>query len=286
MLRPVLLAGILALLTALSLPVEVSAQDDAAYFRRNCFSCHTIGGGRLTGPDLKGATQRKDREWLERFIVNPKAVLDSGDPYAQQLFQESRGVVMPTVPGMTRERARALLDLIEAESALEKSQFVGLQISDRPFTREEVAEGWAIFRGEKKLEAGGSSCISCHTLKGARGLGGGRLGPDLTRVYERLQGRKGLAAWMMSPATPTMQAHFRDKPLTNEELLPLVALLEDVAKQGGEDTGAAQLNFFLMGLGGAVLMLLAFDAIWKGRFRGVRRAMVRGEDLPEQAGMR
>lgn len=285
-LRPISLAAALGLFTTLSLPVQASAQDDAAYFRRNCFSCHTIGGGRLTGPDLKDVSQRKDREWLERFIVNPKTVIDSGDPYALQLAQESRGVIMPTVSGMTRERARALLDLIEAESALEKSQFVGLQISDRPFTREEVSEGWALFRGEKKLAAAGSSCISCHTLKGARGLGGGRLGPDLTRVYERLQGRKGLAAWMMSPATPTMQALFRDKPLANEEILPLVALFEDAAKQGGEDSGAAQLNFFLMGLGGAMLMLLAFDAIWKGRFRGVRRAMVRGEDLTAQSGMR
>jgi mono/diheme cytochrome c family protein len=279
-------AAALGLFATLLFPVAASAQDEAAFFRRNCFSCHTIGGGRLTGPDLKDVTQRKEREWLERFILNPKAVIDSGDSYAQQLQQEARGVVMPNVPGMTRERARALLDLIEAESALEKSQFVGLQISDRPFTREELGQGWTLFRGEKKLAAGGSACISCHTLKGARGLGGGRLGPDLTRVYERLQGRKGLAAWMMSPATPTMQALFREKPLANEEILPLVALFEDAAKQGGEDNGAAQLNFFLMGLGGAVLMLLAFDAIWKGRFRGVRRAMVRGEDLPAKSGMR
>jgi mono/diheme cytochrome c family protein len=279
-------AAALGLFATLLFPVAARAQDEAAFFRRNCFSCHTIGGGRLTGPDLKDVTQRKEREWLERFILNPKAVIDSGDSYAQQLQQEARGVVMPNVPGMTRERARALLDLIEAESALEKSQFVGLQISDRPFTREELGQGWTLFRGEKKLAAGGSACISCHTLKGARGLGGGRLGPDLTRVYERLQGRKGLAAWMMSPATPTMQALFREKPLANEEILPLVALFEDAAKQGGEDNGAAQLNFFLMGLGGAVLMLLAFDAIWKGRFRGVRRAMVRGEDLPAKSGMR
>ena len=58
-----------------------------------------------------------------------------------------------------------------------------------------------------------------------------------------------------------------------------MALFEDRAKSGGEDSSAAQLNFLLMGLGGAVLMMLAFDAIWKGRFRGVRRAMVRGEEM-------
>ena len=271
------LVAVLALLAAL--PATMSAQDDALFFRRNCHSCHTIGGGRLTGPDLKDVTGRKDRAWLERFIPNPKTVIDAGDPYAQQLVLEARGVVMPAVSGVTPDRARTLLDLIEAESKLEKSQFVGLQISDRPFTQAEVSEGWALFRGEKKLAAGGASCVSCHTVRGMRGLGGGKLGPDLSRVYERLQGRKGLAAWLVSPATPTMQGVFRNKALQNEEILPLVALFEDRAKNGGEDTSAAQLNFFLMGLGGAVLMMVAFDAIWKGRFRGVRRAMVRGEEM-------
>ncbi|MFB3922661.1 MAG: cytochrome c family protein [Terriglobia bacterium] len=273
---PMSLVAVLAIL-AVS-PAMMVAQDDAAFFRRNCHSCHTIGGGRLTGPDLKDVTQRKDRAWLERFIPNPKAVIDAGDPYAQQLVQEARGVVMPTVSGVTPDRARTLIDLIEAESKLPKSQFVGLQISDRPFTPQEVAAGWALFRGETRLAGGGAACVSCHTVKGAGGLGGGKIGPDLSRVFERLQGRKGLAAWLAAPATPTMQATFRNKAFQNEEILPLVALFEDRAKSGGDDSGATQLNFLLMGLGGMALMMVAFDAIWKGRFRGVRRALVRGEE--------
>ena len=30
---------------------SVRAQDTDDYFRQKCFSCHTIGGGPLTGPD-------------------------------------------------------------------------------------------------------------------------------------------------------------------------------------------------------------------------------------------
>jgi cytochrome c2 len=30
------------------------AQEAADFFRQNCANCHTIGDGRLTGPDLKG----------------------------------------------------------------------------------------------------------------------------------------------------------------------------------------------------------------------------------------
>jgi mono/diheme cytochrome c family protein len=39
-----------------------SPQEAADFFRQNCISCHTVGGGRLTGPDLKNVTQRKERE--------------------------------------------------------------------------------------------------------------------------------------------------------------------------------------------------------------------------------
>ncbi len=37
------------------------------------------------------------------------------------------------------------------------------------------------------------------------------------------------------------------------------------------------LNFFLIGLGGAVAGLVTFGTVWRGRFRSVRRALVRGE---------
>jgi mono/diheme cytochrome c family protein len=250
------------------------AQEAADYFRDNCMSCHTVGGGRLTGPDLKNVTQRKDREWLIEFIANPQAMLDKGDPYALKLQQEARGVVMPVVSGISKDRARALLALLDAESKLPKSQFVGMQISDRPFTPYDVAQGKAIFMGERRLSGGGPVCSSCHTLRSAGALGGGRLGPDLTRVYERLQGRKSLAAWMFAPATPTMSSVYKRKALKPEEILPLVAYFEEAARQGGQDDSPARLNFFLIGLGGAALGLVIMDAAWKNRFRSVRRALV------------
>ncbi len=116
------------------LPSVTWSQDSPDFFRQNCMNCHTIGGGRLTGPDLKGVSQRKDREWLIGFMMNPKSYIDSGDPYAIKMLEESRNVPMPTLPGMTRERAENLLDLIDAESQLDESQFKGLQISNKPFT--------------------------------------------------------------------------------------------------------------------------------------------------------
>jgi mono/diheme cytochrome c family protein len=251
-----------------------SAQESADYFRQNCASCHTIGGGRLTGPDLKDVGARKDRDWLVRFIVNPQVLLNQGDAYALKLQQEARGVVMPAISGMTRDRAEALLTLIEAESKLEKSQFVGLQITDRPFTPDEIEAGRRLFRGSQRLANGGPACVSCHTMRAVAALGGGRLGPDLTRVFERLEDRRNMAAWLTAPATPVMQPVFRKHNLQPEEILPLVAFFEHSAKEGGEDQSAAPLTFLLIGLAGAVAALVILDSAWKGRFRSVRRALV------------
>ena len=248
-------------------------QDPAAFFRQNCASCHTIGGGRLTGPDLKDLSQRKDRAWLTQWVQNPKAVIDSGDPYAAKLLQDARGVLMPQINGMSPAMATALLDLIDAESKLPRSQFAGSQMSDRPFTPQDIANGRAIFAGARRLSGGGPPCISCHTMKGLGGLSGGRLGPDLTLVYERLQGRKGLGAWLTSPQSPTMAPVFRAKAMTPEEILPLLALFEDSAKRGGQDDAAATMNFFLISLGAMVVGLVSLDAIWKKRLRGVRRGL-------------
>ena len=228
----------------------------------------------MTGPDLKNVTQRKEREWLVEFLQSPQAMIDKGDPYVLKLQQEARGVVMPNINGMSKDRAQSLLGMLDAESKLPKSQFAGMQISDRPFTAYDISQGRAVFLGERRLANAGPACISCHTVKGNGALGGGRLGPDLTRVYERLQGRKNMAAWLFAPATPTMSSVFKQHGLKPEEILPLVAFFEDSARRGGQDDSAARLNFFLLGIGGAALGLVVMDAAWKGRFRSVRRTLV------------
>jgi len=252
------------------------AQDRVDDFKTHCVSCHTIGGGRLVGPDLKNVTERKDRAWLTRFIVDPLGIINSGDPYAIQLRDEARGALMTAVPGMTAERATNLLDLIEAESALEKSQFVGLQLSDRPFTEYDVTRGRELFLGTARLANRGAACVSCHQVNGLGYLAGKKLGPDLNEVYERLNGRKGLATWLSAPATPTMQSVFADYPLDSEEILPLVAFLADQAEAPPESSQGATLIFVLLGLAGTVLTLLLFDVVWRKRLRGVRAPMVHG----------
>ena len=260
------------------------AQDTPDYFRQNCMNCHTIGGGRLTGPDLKDVSDRKDREWLIGFMMNPKAYIDRGDPYAIKILEESRKVPMPVLPGMTRERCENLLDLIDAESKLEESQFKGLQISNKPFTDADRQLGREIFLGTARLKAGGAACVSCHSMHDTPLLGGGALATDrrvsdLTNVYERLDGRKSLSAWLAAPATETMQPIFKNHPLDSDEIHALVAYFESSAGQSPAQSASSRIAFLLAGLLGAAGVVFGFDAIWKRRFHSVRQPLVDATSL-------
>jgi mono/diheme cytochrome c family protein len=236
---------------AQGLPPELTqsvGQGPGRYFANNCARCHTIGGGPLNGPDLKHAGRHMDRSRLVRLLRNPKTAIR-----AHRL-------------GMTRERAEAVLDFIALEARKEKPRFAALPIPDRPFTAEDVARGRELFIGRQALANGGPSCITCHTAYGSGGPDGGRLGPELTKAYERIGGRKVLSAHVWAAATPTMLPVYQQHPLEPDEVSSLVAFLEKAARDGVEDASPLPVNFFLMGLGGTVLGLAAFSAFWGGRF--------------------
>jgi mono/diheme cytochrome c family protein len=181
---------------------------------------------------------------------------------------------MPAVPGISRGRAEALIAMILEESGLEESRFAGSQISDRPFTPDDIVAGREIFLGTRNLEAGGPACVACHTVHELGGLSGGRLGPDLTKVYERIGSRPALAAWLQGPSTTTMRPVFSGYPMDSEEILALVAFFESTAQAPDEDTAVPMLNFFLIGLFGTALALATLDGLWRRRFRAVRRPLV------------
>ncbi len=260
------------------------ASDEAyEYFARNCVSCHTIGGGPLAGPDLAGLLDRRDRDWLSAFLLDPAGVIDSGDVYAQALLRDARGVYMPTPPGITADLADKLLTVIAVEDGLDKSRFAGLQLSDRPLTPVDIALGRQLFNGTTAFASGSPACFACHTVEGAAGFGGGRLGLDLTTVYARMEGRKALGAWLGAPPSPVMAPLFQDAPLDADEILALTAYLKHTSESGVEQASSGVLAFLLTGLGLAAVLLVLFDVAWKDRYRSTRRTLVEGRRSPRLA---
>jgi mono/diheme cytochrome c family protein len=260
-------------------PAARAQQDAETFYKQNCAACHTIGSGKLLGPDLKGVTQARDHEWLERWLQNPQAMIDSGDSVAVKLKEEYGGMVMPAAPGMTPQMAESLLKFIAAKSGKSSEAAQASPSQEEPFTEKQVAEGTALFLGRKPLQEGGASCVECHAVKSADGaLGGGQLGPDLTLVYKRLNRRKGLEAWLTNPASATMKPIFNKHPLKPAEIDALTAFFEQTSKESGaEAAGAYRLRFILIGLAGAAFGLVVLGLIWKRRIRGVRRALVEGK---------
>ncbi len=271
-------AMLLTLLIA-SLPANGFGQTVKEFFKVNCTSCHKLGGGRLIGPDLKNVLERKDRAWLTEFIMNPKAKIDAGDEYALKLQKEANGIIMITVP-IDRKRAEELLDLIEAESKLETSEFAGTTAPLIPFTDSDVAHGVELFTGATRLKSGAPPCLSCHSTNGSGAAMGGNLGPNLTQVSERLMGREALTAWLSAPPTATMQSVFKPHPLETDEIHALVALFDKTAKSAPESGGIVLwMGVIFYGLGGTLVVLMAFGGFWSGRFRAVRRPMVNSAKL-------
>ncbi|MGB5982728.1 MAG: c-type cytochrome [Nonlabens sp.] len=71
-------------------PVEASTADAEAgekLFKANCASCHKLYK-KAVGPALHGVTERREREWLYKWIVNSAALIASGDAQANEIYNE------------------------------------------------------------------------------------------------------------------------------------------------------------------------------------------------------
>ena len=86
---------ILFLTVFFTLSLNLFAQADGEQiFKTNCISCHTIGGGRLIGPDLEGVSKKRNAEWLKKWISSSSDFIASGDADAIAIFEEYNKVAM------------------------------------------------------------------------------------------------------------------------------------------------------------------------------------------------
>ena len=74
---------------------KLFAQDGAQIFRTNCGACHTVGKGKLVGPDLKGVQDRHTEEWILKWVKGSQAMVKAGDKDAVKLFNDNSMIPMP-----------------------------------------------------------------------------------------------------------------------------------------------------------------------------------------------
>jgi cytochrome c2 len=199
--------------------------EAAAIFGKRCTACHTYGKGIKVGPDLKGVTDRRKRDWLLKFIHASSAVIKSGDPTAAALFSEFKQQRMPDWVDLSDKQINDILDYIsiggpDIKPADERHAALA--------TPADIEKGRQLFYGEASIKYGAQACATCHSVQG--GMRGGSLGPNLKDVYIRYQD-KALTFFLRQPCMQweTGAGTSGDIYLTPKESFALKAFLRDAA---------------------------------------------------------
>jgi mono/diheme cytochrome c family protein len=75
-----------------------------------CMGCHTIGKGRLAGPDLAGVLDRRTEAWVRTWLKDPTPMFET-DETAKALLKEYNNVKMPNMK-LTEEQVDQVLHYI------------------------------------------------------------------------------------------------------------------------------------------------------------------------------
>ncbi|RME62060.1 MAG: hypothetical protein D6780_00445, partial [Candidatus Dadabacteria bacterium] len=185
--------------------------------KAGCMACHNIGrGDRPTGPDLKGVTKRRSKEWLKRWIKNPSAMISS-DPIARELFGKFNRVPMPTL-GLTDKQIEDVIAFIEQESKKVEEAKEGF----KPLNKEEFERAKYIFfdrcsgcHGAKRWGATGPSLLpNAHVKKAKKIPGGGTrsIGTEALKAILTYGSPAGMPAWgkegILSPEEIDLMARY------------------------------------------------------------------------------
>lgn len=201
--------------TAVPAPPEATAAAPAApdatdtgaqLFMLKCMGCHTIGGGLLSGPDLKPMSG-----W-------PRANLLAG----VKRMEKSVG---PLSDDFVATMADFLLSPDAAARVTAAQQAMAVQQAAK-LEAPSPEKGNALFLGRTVFAGGGIACAACHQADGK----GGSMAASLEDAYTRL-GEAPLLATCESPGYPVMRAIYTPRPVTKQEAVHLVAFLKSAAEK-------------------------------------------------------
>jgi mono/diheme cytochrome c family protein len=236
-------------------------------FQQRCAACHSIGGGRLVGPDLAGINNKRSEDWLVQFIKSSQALVNSGDKTAVALLEEYK-IPMPDQALSDTQIKAVLAHIKESEGGSTASQETvaasapaasAPAASVREPHPEEIQLGQDLFEGKVRFANGGPSCNACHHVRSDALLGGGVLASELTLVFSRL-GHAGVSALIGRSPFPVMQAAYAGKGFSEKEIGALVAFLQHVDKgQPNQMPKEWGWRIFSAGFGGVMVLAGIFS---------------------------
>lgn len=94
---------------------DAQVQAGGTLFKNNCAQCHAINE-KLVGPALKDVHKKHKMPWLINWIRNSSKMVQSGDKYAVQIYNEYDKQQMPSF-ALSDEEITSIVKYIESESA-------------------------------------------------------------------------------------------------------------------------------------------------------------------------
>ncbi len=201
-------------------------------FQKSCAACHSIGGGRLVGPDLAGVNDKRPEDWLLKYIKSQDAVLKSGDKTAKALLDEYK-VPMPD-QALSDIQIKAVLAHIKetggSPAAGRETAAPPAQAAAAASTPDEIRLGQDLYEGRVRFAKGGPACNACHHVSNDAVLGGAILAKDLTTAFSRM-GKQGIVAILGNAPFKVMALAYAQSPFTDDEIHAVAAFLEFADKQ-------------------------------------------------------
>lgn len=115
---PVILSSFFLLFTlSVTAQTAASVTQGQDLFKTNCMACHSIGKGKMVGPDLKNVHQKRNEAWLLKWIKSSKNLIGSGDADAVAIYEEFNKTPMTEFTSLTDDQIKSLISYIGMESS-------------------------------------------------------------------------------------------------------------------------------------------------------------------------
>lgn len=259
------------------------AQDGATLYKP-CAACHSIGGGKVIGPDLKGITKRRTNDWLVQFIQSSTKLVKSGDADAVAVFKQFNNIPMPD-NALTVDQVNLIIKHIDSGAggaSVDPKQMALQQKADSILKADsplDIMAGKELFSGERRFENGGAACISCHNATYNKNGKGGMLAKDLSKVYSRLGGFAGIKGIISSAPFPSMLETYKDHPVTLLENAQLQIFLKSADEQNPVQPLAEKTWVLHAALTAFIIILLSISGFWFKRKRlSVNHAILKRQE--------
>ena len=187
--------------------MSADAKSGQEVFERNCVTCHTVGQGDGIGPDLAGVTEKRDHDWLVRWLDDPIG-MGQNDPLGQQLLAEWNNVPMSD-SNLSGDEITQVLAYIEHASAadVEVVEEAPMELTEAQF--------------EEAKDIYFNRCAGCHGT-----LRTGATGPNIEPARSQEIGTTALKAILNNGLPGGMPPWGRMGILSQDEIAIMAAFVQ------------------------------------------------------------